>query len=210
VVVTARDTNSGQTLSQGGELTVLAHAAPSLVVNGQIVSLSSENVISFPVDPNSLAQAPPAGTDAASTFAPQMIGDPPGEPTAELDLDSVSSFGSPYITSTLTPTNGMPSTDTPGTGETFSITALSPTTNGDYNTTFVVHYSDEQDLPGADAPGSQEAEFNVSVDITGPTAEWTITTGLSVPEQSNTVALLLTACACCLVLRLNQRRRCRS
>jgi hypothetical protein len=200
VAVTLTDTNSGYKVTQGGQLTVLAHAAPALVVNGQILPLTSRNVISFE---NSLAQAPPNGTDAAATFAPQMIGDPPpGVPTAELDINSVTTFGSPYITSTLAPANDLPSTDTPGTGETFSITGVSPITNGDYSTTFEVDYSDQQDLPGADAPGSQVAEFNVSVDFVGGVADWTITT--DVPDQSNTALLLLSACACCLALSKSQ------
>ena len=209
VAVTLNNTGpGGGSITQGGQFTVLAHAAPALYLAGAPVSLSSRNVITFQttVVAHVFGEASPAGTEAGGgAYSPQMLGDPPGEPTARLDLDSFSSFGSPNITTTLTPVNNLLSTDTPGTGESFNIFVQAPA-NGNYdttfNTTFVVHYSDEQDLPGADSPGSEEAAFNVNVDIYGTTAYWTITTDASVPDQSITAALLAAACACCLAARL--------
>jgi hypothetical protein len=123
-----------------------------------------------------------------------MLGDPPGEPTARLDLDSFTTFGSANITSTLKPALNLPSTDTPGTGEAFDI-LVQAAAAGVYNTTFVVHYSDEQDLPGAALVGSEEAAFNVNVKIEGDVANWTITTGVA--DTSSTAGLLMVAFACC-------------
>jgi hypothetical protein len=185
VLVTATNTGTGASLSQGGQFTVLAHAAPALYLNGQIVPLSSKNVVRFAVPV--FGEAPPTGTEAASgAFAPQMLGDPPGEPTAELDLDSISSTGSPYIMTTLTPFTDLPSNDNPAQGLPFQVSVLAPI--GDYSTTFLLHYSDEQDLPGADLPGSELASFNVNVDVTSTTFYWTVTTD-AVPEP-RTAALI--------------------
>jgi len=196
VLVTGSNTVSGGTVQLGGQMTVLAHASPAIYINNQIVPLTSGNVITF--RSNSFAESTPGGTEASGSANPQMLGDPPtGVPTADLDIDSVSSFGSSAITSTLTPTNDLLSTDTPGTGEFFQINALFPT-NQDYDsTTFLVRYSDEQDLPGADAPGSELAEFQVNAELDGTNVDWTVTT--DVPEPTTT-ALVLTGLICCLLV----------
>jgi hypothetical protein len=111
-----------------------------------------------------------------------MIGDPPpGVPTAELDLDSVITSGSPDIVSTLQPFTDLPSDDDPAEGDPFQIDAFVPAL-GDYSTTFTLHYSDEQDLPGADAPGSETASFTVSVDATAAEFDWTVS---AVPEPAS-------------------------
>ena len=212
VAVTLKDTTSpgGGSITQGGQFTVLAHAAPALYFGGAPVSLSSRNVITFqtPVVAHVFGEASPTGTEAGGgAFNPEMLGDPPGEPTARLDLDSFTSFGSPNITTTLTPADNLLSTDTPGTGESFNIFVVQSPATGNYatfNTTFVVHYSDEQDLPGAAAPGSKVAAFNVNVEIEGGTADWTITTDASVPDETSTAALLATALACCAALQRPQ------
>ena len=82
-----------------------------------------------------------------------MLGDPaPGTPTAELDLDSITTSGSPYITTTLQPFTDLPSNDDPSQGDPFQLNANAPGL-GDYCTTFILHYSDEQDLPGTTLPG---------------------------------------------------------
>ena len=181
VQVTLTNTANGNTVSQGGQFQVLAHSAPALYVQGQIVYLTSQNVVKFTTD--AFTQAPPSGTEGTGAgFSPSMLGDPPGEPTAELDVDSVSSSGSSYITTTLTPFTDLPSNDNPAQSIPFGINYLGPA-SGDYNTTFLLYYSDEQDLPGAAAPGSELASFNADVDVKGNTAYWTITTD-TVPEPA--------------------------
>jgi hypothetical protein len=94
VTVTGTDTDTGGALTQGGTFTVLANANPALVVNGQIVYLTSKNVVEF--ENNNFAESTPGGTEATASANPAMMGDPPGEPTAELDLDSVTTSGSSY------------------------------------------------------------------------------------------------------------------
>jgi hypothetical protein len=47
VAVTLKDTTRGGSITQAGQVTVLAHAAPSLFLGGSPVSLSSRNVITF-------------------------------------------------------------------------------------------------------------------------------------------------------------------
>lgn len=121
-------------------------------------------------------------------------------PTAELDFDAISSFGSPDITTTLATFTDLPSNDDPAQGLPFQINFLVPLL-GDYSTTFLLYYSDEQDLPGADLPGSELASFNVNVDVTATTAYWTITTD-TVPEPN---ALALTALGICTLIRFARR-----
>lgn len=198
--VTTINKSTGGSSTQSGQFTVLAHAKPALYIQGQIVPLSTPTAISFTVPV--FGEAPPTGTEAASgAYSPTMLGDPPpGVPTAELDLDAVSSFGSPDITATLAPFTGLPSNDNPGQGLPFQISFQVPSL-GDYSTTFLLYYSDEQDLPGADLPGSELGSFNVNVDVTAATAYWTITTD-TIPEPH---ALALTALGICTLLRFARR-----
>jgi hypothetical protein len=181
VKVTCTDKDTGSSVTQGGQFMVLAHANPALVINGQIVYLTSQNVVKF--TNNSFAESTPSGTEAAGSFNPQMLGDPPGEPTAELDLDSITTSGSPYITTNLQPFTDLPSDDDPAEAKPFEIDIAVPTL-GDYATTFTLHYSDEDDLPGAAAPGSEELSFNVEANVSSSTIDWTITT---VPEPASGV-----------------------
>ncbi len=190
VSATLQDTTPGSTapaITVNSQFTVEAHAAPAIDLQDEMLPLTDcdSPPVQFEtqeIDPNSLAQAPPSGTDAAATFAPQMIGDPPPNiPTADLDLDSITSTGSPYITTTLQPFIDLFSDDNPAEGLPFQVYAFVPSL-GDYSTTFTLHYSDEQDLPAANGPGSQAASFTVAVDMTATTADWTVTV---VPEPSS-------------------------
>lgn len=197
VQITLTNTGTGNSISQRGQFTVLAHGAPALILQGSIVSLSSKNVVTFQTD--AFCQAPPSGTEGCGGgFTPQMVGDPPGEPTAALDLDSITSFGSPDITTTLTPFTDLPANDDPSQAFPFQIKILAPSP-GDYSTTFLLHYSDEQDLPGARAPGSELASFTVNVDLTGTNADWTIATDTT-PEPGYG-ALILAGCILCATAR---------
>jgi len=178
--VTTVNKSTGGSSTQTGQFDVLAHAKPALFVQGQIIPLTTPATISF-VAP-AFAEAGPTGTEAAGgAYDPTMLGDPPPSvPTAKLDLDAITSFGSPYITATLAPFVDLPSDNNPAEGLPFQINFLVPSL-GDCNTTFLLYYSDEQDLPGADLPGAELAAFNVNIDVTGTTAYWTITTD-TVPE----------------------------
>ncbi|HEV8038901.1 MAG TPA: hypothetical protein VGP62_08570 [Bryobacteraceae bacterium] len=198
--VTTINKSTGGSSTQSGQFTVLAHAKPALFAQGQIIPLSKPNLISFAAP--AFAEAGPTGTEAAGgAYSPTMLGDPPpGVPTAELDLDAVSSFGSPDITTTLAPFTDLPSNDDPAQGLPFQINFLVPSL-GDYSTTFLLYYSDEQDLPGADLPGSELASFNVNVDVTAATAYWTITTD-TVPEPN---ALVLIALGICTLIHFARR-----
>lgn len=189
VSATVQDTTPGNTnpnTTVNSQFSVLAHAAPALYLQGAMVPLAAPvpppvEFTTPEVDPNALGQSPPAGSEAAASFAPQMIGDPPPDvPTAELDLDSITASGSPYITTTLQPFTDLPSDDDPAEGLPFQVDAFLPAL-GDYSTTFTLYYSDEQDLPGADAPGSETASFTVEVDMTASTADWTVTV---IPEPA--------------------------
>ncbi len=201
ISVTGVNTATNASLTQSGTFTVLAHPTPALVLGGQIVYLTSSNKVKFqtPTNPDAFSQAPPGGTDLPSSFSPQMLGDPPGEPTAELDLDSVTTFASPYITTNLQPFFNLPSDNDPAEALPFEID-INPPSPGDYITTFTLHYSDEDDLPGADLPGSELVSFAVECNITSTIADWTVST---VPEPSSEALALLGA----VIHRTRSRRR---
>jgi hypothetical protein len=100
-------------------------------------------------------------------------------------LDSITTSGSAYLTTTLHTFTDLPANDNPAEALPFEIDAFVPGV-GDYITTFTLHYSDEDDLPGAAAPGSEELSFTVEADVSETVTDWTVTT---VPEPS-TLALL--------------------
>jgi hypothetical protein len=125
VTVTGSDTDTGGVLTQGGQFTVLAHANPALVVNGQIVYPTSKNVVKFQTNDN-FSESTPGGTEATASANPAMMGDPPGEPTAELDLDSITTSGSSYLTTTLHTFTDLPANDNPAEALPFEIDAFVP------------------------------------------------------------------------------------
>ena len=115
-------------------------------------------------------------------------------PTAELDLDSITVSGSPHITTNLVPFTDLPANDDPSQAFTFGLNVSVPAW-GDYTTTFSLHYSDEQDLPGAAAPGSEVSSFIVDANVGETVTTWTVT---AVPEpgtEALLVAALATLCA---------------
>ena len=89
------------------------------------------------------------------------------------------------MTTTLHTFSDLLANDNPAEALPFEIDAFVPGV-GDYTTTFTLHYSDEDDLPGAAAPGSEELSFTVEANVSDSVTDWTITT---VPEPS-TIALL--------------------
>lgn len=215
VSVTLTDLTANTSVTQSAGVTVLAHAAPALTLGGQVLSLSSANNYKFVVTPaqdtgvpdQGAASLPPqeAGTEGPEGgFAPGMIGDPPGEPTAELDLDSVtaSSANSP-VAIDLSTFSDLPSTDNPTENvHPFNI-GLFTTTPGTYSDTFTLYYSDEQDLPGAAPPGSESVSFTViATEDANQDVSWDIVT---VPEPA-TAATLSSG----LILLVRSRRKGRS
>ncbi len=197
VLVTLTDQTDGVQKQQGGQFTVLDHADPALYLQGKIIPLSSKTIVVF--TSNVFAQAPGSTEGPGGGFSPQLLGDPPPDPTAALDVDSVTSIGSPYITTTLGPLTNVPSNDDPSQGVPFQVNFQVPVI-GEYSTTFLVHYSDEQDLPGADSPGSQLGSFTVDVNVTTDTAYWTVTTDTVAPEPGP-LALLAVAAVILLACR---------
>jgi hypothetical protein len=210
VSLTLKNNTSQTSVTQSAGVTVLAHSAPALVLGGKVVSLTSANNVKFqttpqapfaanpgaPVDNPNLpdltnASLPPqeAGTEGpAGGFAPGMIGDPPGEPTAELDLDSVtaSSTNSP-LAIYLKPFTDLPSTDDPTENvDTFYVNLFTDTP-GTYSDTFTLYYSDEQDLPGAAAPGSESVSLTVTAtEDASEDIDWDV---ITVPEPASACML---------------------
>jgi hypothetical protein len=186
VSVTGINTANNASLTQSGTVTVLAHSTPALYYQGQIVYLTSKSQLAPTTD--AFSQVAPSGTELQGGFNAAMLGDPPGVPTAMLDLDSVTATGSPYITTTLHPFFDLPSDDDPAEALPFEIDIRAPGP-GDYLTVFTLHYSDEDDLPGAAPPGSEAISFSVECNLTPTKAFWKLT---SVPEPS-AMLLALTA-----------------
>jgi hypothetical protein len=202
VSVTGLNTESGGFVTQSGTVTVLGHAAPALILQGQIVYLTSKTTTTFQTPTtNAFGGAPPGGGEMAASANPQLLGDPPGVPTAELDLDSITTSGSAFITTTLKPFIDLPANDDPAEALPFAINVVAPAI-GDYSTTFLLHYSDEQDLPGALIFGSEIVSFNVNANMASDLTTWTIT---SVPEPSSWQILGGGAVASALLWRFRRR-----
>lgn len=202
VAVTAVNTVSGGSVTQSSAVTVLGHAAPALILQGQIVYLTSTATVTFQTPTDAFGQGPSGGTEAAASANPQMLGDPPGVPTAELDLDSITATGSSFITTTLRPFTDLPANDNPAQALPFQINVVVPAL-GDYSTTFFLHYSDEQDLPGALPPGSEMLPFTVEANVAADVTTWTVT---AVPEPPTWVVasigmIAILAVARCPVIR---------
>jgi hypothetical protein len=202
VMVTETDLSDNVSLTQSGGVTVLAHATPGLVLQGSVVELSSKNNYKFATTaaqdsgvPNlTNASLPPqeAGTEGpAGGFAPGMIGDPPGEPTAELDLDSITASGDPEVAiGDLSPFDDLPSTDSATENVVPFWVELFTNVPGTYTDTFTLHYSDEQDLPGADAPGSEAVSFSVTGTLdSSDNIQWEVDTDVPEPATASTFFL---------------------
>jgi hypothetical protein len=206
VSLTLANTTTNASITLGGTVNVLAHAAPAMVLSGNIVPLTVPNRVKFVTTPGenaampdlSNASLPPqeAGTEGpAGGFAPGMIGDPPGEPTAELDLDSITACGNPVVAiCSLSPFDDLPSTDSATQNVVPFWVELFTDVPGTYTDTFTLDYSDEQDLPGADAPGSEQTSFSVTATLDSTdTIQWEVDT--DVPEPATTSIFFLAGIA---------------
>ena len=200
VSVTATDTGTGGSLTQPDSVLVLAHADPAFNIGGNVIQLSSRPVAAQEPPVDFLAFGATGGGESFAAGAPNVINDPIA-PTAGLDLDSITAFGDSQITLSLMPFTDLAANDDPAFGDPFQI-LVDSSVPGVYFTDFELNYSDEQDLPGADATGSEHAYFGVQVTVT-PEG---VTGVMVVPEPGSGRLLALALLSVFLVVR--PRRRC--
>ncbi|MGN6370140.1 MAG: hypothetical protein ACTHN5_17935 [Phycisphaerae bacterium] len=166
---------------------VMAHAVPGVWIAGKLVTPGAQ---APSVEP--LAFGATGGGSHFAAKAPNVIGDPPLTiPTAELDLDYVHPHGDPQITVTLAPFVDLPANDDPTAGDAWSID-VDASQAGTFTTYFDLGFSDEQDLLGADAPGSVAWEFEVTATVSADLS--TVTGNLIVlPEPGSASMVVLGA-----------------
>jgi len=153
--VTASDpgaSNSPQNIELG--VTVLDHAKPFLYTpTGKLLSLGAKEP---PVD--YLAFGATGGGESFAATAYGIVNDPP-QPTAALDLDTLSATGDSQISADLTAFSNLASNDDPSYGHFFNV-LVDVSKPGTFTKTFYLGFSD-QDLPGATAPGSILTSFTI-------------------------------------------------
>ena len=199
ISVTATDTGNGGTLTQSGNIQVLAHAAPAFVLGGSVVQLSSVAPAAQDPDVDPLAFGATGGGETFAARAPNLIDDPMA-PTALLDLDSITVSGSSQISITLHPFNNQVASDDPALGVPFEID-VDGSTPGTYFTVFELNYSDEQDLPGAYAAGSEHDFFGVFAQVT-PSG---VTGGIVLAPEPGSGMLLATGLTMLILGRRSRR-----
>jgi hypothetical protein len=192
--VTTTDTAAQTQITQSGSVQVLQRGVLGLYwAAGGVVPLSAQPQAPAAENPvaDPYAFGGTGGGEMASAKAPQAIDDPPPDlPTDDLDLDGVSATGDPQITITLEPFIDLPPDD-PSASPPWYID-LDASVPGTYFTDFELNYSDEQDVGGADAPGSEHGYFGVYADVVAvsPTEnDWSI--WLVVPEPASFSMLLV-------------------
>jgi hypothetical protein len=99
-----------------------------------------------------------------------------------MDLDSIVPIGDPEISITLQPFIDLPPDDPADAPP--DIINIDATTPGTYFTQFQLNYSDEQDIPGAYAPGSEQAYFGVLAVVDGTGPDQTVDVYIDVPEPA--------------------------
>ena len=199
VSVTATDTGTGGSLTQSGSVLVLAHADPAFNIGGNVIQMSSQPVAAQAPSVDPLAFGATGGGESFAAGAPNVINDPVA-PTAGLDLDSVTAFGDSQITLSLAPFTDLAANDDPAFGDAFQI-LVDGSVPGVYYTDFELNYSDEQDLPGADAVGSEHAYFGVLVTVTASGV-----TGMVVVPEPGSACLLSLGLPCLLLVARSRRR----
>jgi hypothetical protein len=176
-------------------ITLDADAHPYVYVNGGYFDLT------IPEPPLELVQAPESpqtafggtgGGETASASSPSMLGDPT-EAAAPLNLDTVTNVGSPYITTDLAAFTNLPPdydlNDPPATNDShqFHILVSQNAPPGVYTNTFYFGFSDEQDLPGADTPGSIHGALTVIVTVQATVGIWLTNHSVVIGWFTNTV-----------------------
>jgi hypothetical protein len=193
VNVSATDTATNGVLTQQWQFTVLAHVTPEIYsqVQNKYVPIPAAQEPS--VDPLAFGATSGGETFAATSGA--VAGRDPPEPTAGMALNSIVSIGDSQITTNLaifSELDAIAETDeNPADGDQFSV-QCDTTHVGIFTKTFWLSLSDEQDLPGADAPNSYVAAirytFNVAADgsstyevdlVPEPTTIWLLLAGIA-------------------------------
>jgi hypothetical protein len=162
------DTDTSVTQMQTGSVQVLKRANLALyyAAGGGVVQLSPVPIAPAAQEPSvePLAFGATGGGESFPAAAPGVIGDPPpATPADEVDLDSITPNGASQITITLAPFTDLPPDD-PSAAVPWNIN-VDTTTPGLYSTDFELNYSDEQDIGGADAPGSEHGYFQVVASV---------------------------------------------
>jgi hypothetical protein len=177
--LTTTDTDTEDTITQSGDVEVLNRADPAFFLGGHVVQMCSQP----PPEPEPSQQNEQFGATAAGeTYAASARGiiDDPIAPTAGLDLDSITAIGDSQITTSLQPFTDEVASDDPNSGTPFQI-YVDASNMGTFYTVFELNYSDEQDLPGADAPGSEHGFFGVEATVSADG----VTGGIVVPEPGS-------------------------
>jgi len=202
--------------SASGAVNVVNHATPGFNINGTVYRLGKSPINLNPTEEPALPNEQNTAVTAGNTIglsAPNMVGNGPGnfvsgssapssgvtnqgfdgaEPadeTAELDIDSITSTGSNAISITLAPEDDIVPDDE-GSIPPFDIDVNTANT-GTFFTDFELNYSDEQDLLGADAPGSEHGYFGVEAQVTDiGNGQDEVTVDVIVPEPTS-VGLLV-------------------
>jgi hypothetical protein len=174
-------------MSYNGNVLVLTHSIPEIYSYVKNKFLPVEPPPAEPsVDPLAFG-----ATGGGENFPAIMLGnDPPGVPTAGMALNWITSSGDPQITSNFsTFANLAPLPDgdeNPADGDPFTV-QYDTTHPGTFSKTFWLGFSDEQDLSGADAPGSYVAELLYTATVA---SDGSSTYEVDLVPEPSTLALL--------------------
>lgn len=147
--------------AKGVTVQVLDHVEPAIWINGQEVPLRNEPIHEPMIAPEQFAAT--GGGESFSAAAPHVLGDPVN-PTANMDLDSVSWIGDAEITADLAPTPGIIADDDPSAGLPWNIFLNGVMPGHHYSKKFILGFSDE-DIPGGVPTGSIVSWLLVTADV---------------------------------------------
>ncbi len=145
----------------GVTVQVLDHVAPAMWINGQEIPIREDPIVEPQIAPEQFAAT--GGGESFAAAAPHILGDPI-YPTANMDLDSVSSVGDSEIATDLVPTYGVVADDNPSAGIPWQIYLNGVMPGHHYSKTFILGFSDE-DIPGGVPTGSIISRILVTADV---------------------------------------------